>query len=1153
VDQNTIRDLSATGLHQECLQSCQKLLQSEPESSIAWKYAGKSLLALGQFEKAQQCLNKAHQIDQTDPETMKDIGNICLNTKDKNAAIQWYKKAMEVDNKYAPAINNLANIKKEEGNHNEAIDLFKKAIQADPKLIQAYAGVAASLLILGKPSQAKSFAIQAIEIDKKAPGINEILGIICQKEENAKEAISHYQRELAINPKSRHSLINTGLLLLQQGKAAEAIEPLSRASDLFPNEECSILLAQAYQSLRQFEEAITEYKKLNINEAENKLIPFNMGLCLLETGNNILAIDIFKIAVKIDNSFVNAWGNIGLALMNEGRLKEALPITHKVIHLEPNNPTAHMNLGRIYKGLGNLDLALASTLKSLELKSNNPDAHMNLGSIYIDLGNLAPALESTLKSLELRPDNSGAHMNLGSIYKDLGQLDQALASTLKSVGLNPANPDAHMNLGSIYKDLGNLDLALASTLKSLELKPDNPNAHMNLGSIYKDLGDLDQALAATLKSLKLKPENPNAHINLGSIYKKLGNLDQALAVTLKSLEVEPDNPIAYLNLGSIYQDLGNLDQALTATLKSLELKPENPDAQMNLGSIHKDLGNLAEALDYMGKSLELKPDNPIAHLNLGSVYKELGKPDLAIAYFERYCQSPGITQSEKVAGIKGRISCLIALDRYEESLKVADSCSDDQRVQLMTRLHVLPVLYKTDQEVSEIRKRWIEDAKNLYQLLKGITQKDPAWKELYTHAWSLTNFYLAYQMEDDRPLQELYSGILDRILRPRLRSFMEPLPLRSPTDSSPLRVGVISPNLVNHNGSIWALGWLEGISDNPGYEIFSYNIGNAEDSGSKRFATLGRYHHLPLRSENPEAMLQQILNDQLDLLIYTDIGMHPASNITSVLQLASVQAQGWGHPITSGSKTIQYYLSGEGMDPVGNEAHYSETLYRLPKTGLNYTKPAAVHDGQLLYDKFDLPRNRPILNSLQSTFKYLPRNDWTFAEISQRHPEALIVLVSDKGNGSISKRLYKRLKPHFERRDLNIENHLRILPRLDYGDYMGLFAISHHTIDTIDWNGGNSSMQSFSLDCPVVTLPKTFMRGRHTVSMLEVLELPELIAKDEADYIAISCRLLKDKKFYEDMRTAINERKARLFHDKSVAQAFQVAVETMCRKPPEED
>ena len=48
------------------------------------------------------------------------------------------------------------------------------------------------------------------------------------------------------------------------------------------------------------------------------MIPFNLGVCLLNTGSNIDAIEAFKLAVKIDESFLAAWVNIGSALINEG-------------------------------------------------------------------------------------------------------------------------------------------------------------------------------------------------------------------------------------------------------------------------------------------------------------------------------------------------------------------------------------------------------------------------------------------------------------------------------------------------------------------------------------------------------------------------------------------------------------------------------------------------------------------------------------------------------------------------------------------------------------------------------------------------------------------------------------------------------------------
>ena len=353
-------------------------------------------------------------------------------------------------------------------------------------------------------------------------------------------------------------------MLLQQGKAQEAIEPLVRAAAINPNEQCSLLVAQAYQNNGQFKEAIAEYKKLDISTSQNKMIPFNLGLCLLNTCSNIDAIEAFKLAIKMDESFLPAWGDLGNALKNEGRCHEALLATQKVLDLDPDNPDAHMNLGGIYKDLGKLDQALASTLKSLELKPDNPDAHINLGGIYKDLGQLDQALAATLKSLELKPDNPTAHINLGQIYKNLGQLDQALAATLKSLELKPDNPTAHMNLGGIYKNLGNLDQALKSTLKSLELKPDNPTAHINLGSIYKDLGNLDQALTSTLKSLDHKPDNPIAHMNLGGIYKDLGNLDKAVVSLEEAMKNDKTNEEATIKLAKIYYYTGQYREGITA-------------------------------------------------------------------------------------------------------------------------------------------------------------------------------------------------------------------------------------------------------------------------------------------------------------------------------------------------------------------------------------------------------------------------------------------------------------------------------------------------------------------------------------------------------------------------------------------------------------
>ena len=743
------------------------------------------------------------------------------------------------------------------------------------------------------------------------------------------------------------------------------------------------------------------------------------------------------------------------------------------------------------------------------------------------------------------PLHNSPEAGLGHLYEELqkGHCQEVL-DQLEGLDQHPHRGELDYLAGLAHSSLGNHAQALRCYEAAQRHQFLTPYVLFNGANACRALGQLEEGLRLYREALEKFSGFAECRHNLALALMDSGEPQEAERELRLLLRDQPSYFQAAFCLANLLREYKREREALEAFRLCLQYAPFYAEAWNNMGLAHGSLKQNEDAISCYRQALSINAAFKPSRQNLAQGLMQQKRHQEALKEFEVFGRLDELSSQERVIGLQGQMTCLLELDRYEAALAVADA-QEGRKLQLMARLHVLPVLYESTSQLQLIRQRWLDDARELYGLLEGLMQDDDSWEMLYSHAWSLTNFYLAYQMADDRPLQELYAGILDRILRPRLDGFMQPLEIRSEDDQSPVRVGVISPHLINHNGSIWCLGWLEGIADDPAYEIFAYNIGDSEDSGTQRFAALGTYRHLPLRAEQPESMLQQILDDRLDLLVFTDIGMHPASKIVSVLRLAPVQVQGWGHPITSGSNTMDFFLSGEGMEPPGSEVHYSETLWRLPGTGLNYETPVAVHDGNILFEKLGLPADRPILNSLQSTFKYVPQNDWVFAELALRNPESLIVLVGHMGHGAIADRLLERMAPHFAQRGLSIGNHLKILPRLDYADYMGLFCIGHHTIDTIDWNGGNSSLQSFSLDCPVVTLPTTLMRGRHTVAMLQVMDIPDLIAKDANDYIDISTRLLHDQDYYLEMKSLIAERKSRLFLDKSIASAFRDAVNGM--------
>ena len=111
--------------------------------------------------------------------------------------------------------------------------------------------------------------------------------------------------------------------------------------------------------------------------------------------------------------------------------------------------------------------------------------------------------------------------------------------------------------------------------------------------------------------------------------------------------------------------------------------------------------------------------------NLAQALIQQKRHSEALEQFERFGQIQGLNATETVVGLQGRIACLMELGRYGDGLAVADGCHEDRRVQLMTRLHVLPVLYASDSEVCHVRQRWSDDARSFMSCWMASTV--PMW------------------------------------------------------------------------------------------------------------------------------------------------------------------------------------------------------------------------------------------------------------------------------------------------------------------------------------------------------------------------------------------------------------------------------------------
>ncbi len=57
-------------------------------------------------------------------------------------------------------------------------------------------------------------------------------------------------------------------------------------------------------------------------------------------------------------------------------------------------------------------------------------------------------------------------------------------------------------------------------------------------------------------------------------------------------------------------------------------------------------------------------------------------------------------------------------------------------------------------------------------------------------------------------------------------------------------------------------------------------------------------------------------------------------------------------------------------------------------------------------------------------------------------------------------------------------------------------------LDSIDWSGCNSALESLPHNLPIVTLPGATMRGRHSAAILQMMGVTDTIAADVDGFVA---------------------------------------------------
>jgi len=451
-----------------------------------------------------------------------------------------------------------------------------------------------------------------------------------------------------------------------------------------------------------------------------------------------------------------------------------------------------------------------------------------------------------------------------------------------------------------------------------------------------------------------------------------------------------------------------------------------------------EMNRLDDALASYDKALELKPDYAEAFYNRGNALKEMNRLDDALA-------------------------------SYDKALALKPDYAEAQFGLCMAEL---PILYENEPEIIvrrtayERRLRVLCDAgdrsTNLADLAKGVGSSQP--------------FFLAYQGYNDRDLQALYGSFVCRVMA----KCYPPAALAPPPGArEPVRVGIVSGFFRQHSN--WKLpikGWLSQL-DRRRFRIFGYHTGVLQDAETKAAAALcDRFVQGPLPIDGWRA---EILADAPHVLMYPEVGMDPVAATLAAQRFAAVQCNSWGHPDTSGFPTLDYYLSSDLMEPPDAQDHYTERLVRLPNLSV-YCEPIDPPPASIARQDLGLRSTAMVYWCGQSLYKYLPQFDEVFPRIVRAVGDCQFAFIQYQRGAHITELFRQRLNRAFGALGLKADDHCLFLPRLDEHKFVAASGQCEVFLDSINWSGCNSTLESLIHNLPIVTMTGPLMRGRHSMA-----------------------------------------------------------------------
>jgi CRISPR-associated protein Csy1 len=192
-------------------------------------------------------------------------------------------------------------------------------------------------------------------------------------------------------------------------------------------------------------------------------------------------------------------------------------------------------------------------------------------------------------------------------------------------------------------------------------------------------------------------------------------------------------------------------------------------------------------------------------------------------------------------------------------------------------------------------------------------------------------------------------------------------------------------------------------------------------------------------------------------------------------------------------------------------------------------------------DSLGLPVGSALFLVPQSLFKLHPDDDRRIARVLAAAKGSRVVAFAGR-HPKLTAAWRARLDRELDAGGVDA-GRVVVLPQVDHDAYLRINLACDAMLDSVRWSGGNTSLDAIACGLPIATCPGTFMRGRQSAGMLELIGAADLIAADEDALVANAVRLAEDASWRAELSARMRDGSKALFDDVEPVAALAAALD----------